>query len=598
MPGFKTLPHALRHNAQTLTDAVALRRKEHGTWHDISWDGYWRQVQAAGAGLRALGLESGDMVAILSTNRLEWLVGDLATLAIGGHSVPIYPSSIADAVAYIVQHCGAKAVLVEDATQARKIQEHRASLPAMEHVIAFEPDGIAGVEGLVSWADLIALGASGRDAVGAGLDDLDPEALATIIYTSGTTGPPKGAMISHRNMMAMAESLAGALDAGGGDSSLSFLPLSHVAERLQGEVMAIRVAYAVNLGEGLPAVAQNLVEVEPTILVCVPRLWEKYFARIQSQLEHAPPLRRKLFDWATGVGLAAFHMRSERGRLSPTLRIQLDVAERLVLGPLRRKLGMGRGRRFLSGAAPLSAEIGRFFASLGVVIQEVYGQTECVGVCTFNPAERPRFGTVGIGLSGMEVRIAEDGEILVRGPNVFLGYLHDPEATAEAVVDGWLHTGDVGVMDEQGYVTITDRKKDILVTAGGKNVSPQNIENRLKTYPGVSQVVVVGDKRKFLSALVTLDREGLEEIWARQDRKLPDDAALPDDQDVRALLQGYVDRVNEGLSQFERVKKFAVLPRDFTVEDGELTPSLKVKRRAIQQSHEALIDAFYAEKFA
>ena len=598
MSDFPTLPHALRHNAQATPDAVALRRKHGGTWHDISWAAYWRRVLEAAAGLKSLGLEPGDMVAMLSTNRVEWLVGDLATLAIGCVSVPIYPSSIAEAVAYVVGHCGARAVFVEDAGQARKLHEHRGELPHLEHIIAFDPEGIADTDGLISWEDLLERGAGGRDAAEQGLEELDPAALATIIYTSGTTGPPKGAMISHTNMMSMAESLAGALEAGEGDSSLSFLPLSHVAERLQGQIMAIRVAYTVNMGEGLPAVAQNLVEVEPTILVCVPRLWEKYYARIQSTLQDAPPLRRKLFDWATGVGLAAFHMRAETGRLSPSLRIQLDVADRLVLSTLRRKLGMGRGRRFLSGAAPLSAEIGRFFASLGIVIQEVYGQTECVGVCTFNPAERPRFGTVGVGLAGMDVRIADDGEILVRGPNVFMGYLHDEAATAETVVDGWLHTGDVGVMDEQGYIKITDRKKDIIVTAGGKNVSPQNIEGRLKTFPGVSQVVVIGDKRKFLSALVTLDREGLEELWERQDRKLPIDEALPDDDDVRKLLQGYVDEVNGRLSSYETIKTFAVLARDFTVEEGELTPSLKVKRRVIQQRHEALIDSFYSEKFS
>lgn len=598
MAGLPSLIHWLRHNATQRPDDVALRFKESGTWHDISWDGYLRRSLTAGAGLKALGLEPGDMVAIVSTNRVEWLVGDLGAQAVGCVTVPIYPSSIGEAVAYILGHCKAKAVFVEDAGQARKIQEHRGQLPALQHVIAFEPDGIANVEGLLSWDDLLEAGRGGREAAEAGLDALDPAAMATIIYTSGTTGPPKGAMISHGNMMAMAESLADAMGAEGGDSSLSFLPLSHVAERLQGQIMAVRVGYTVNMGEGLEKVAQNLVEVEPTILVCVPRLWEKYFARIQSLMEDAPPLRKKLFEWATDVGKAAFHMRAEQGRLTPSLRVQLDVADRLVLSKLRKRLGMARGRSFLSGAAPLSAEVGQFFASLGIVIQEVYGQTECVGVCTFNPPDRPKFGTVGVELGGLEVRIADDGEIVVRGPNVFLGYYDNPEATAETVVDGWLLTGDVGVMDDEGYVRITDRKKDIIVTAGGKNVSPQNIENRLKTSAGISQVVVVGDKRKFLSALITLDREGLEEIWARQDRKLPVDEALPDDDQVRKLLQGYVDDVNQRLSSYETIKKFQVLPRDFTVEDGELTPSLKVKRRVIQRRYEDLIDSFYGEKFA
>jgi len=351
------------------------------------------------------------------------------------------------------------------------------------------------------------------------------------------------------------------------------------------------------MGEGLDHVAANLVEVEPTILVCVPRLWEKYYSKITSGLQDAPELRQKIFAWATDVGLRAHQVRSEGKRLPLPLKIQLDVADRMVHSKLRKKLGMARGRSFISGAAPLSAAVGEFFVSVGISIQEVYGQTECVGVCTFNPPEKPKFGTVGIPLAGMEVKIAEDGEILVKGGNVFMGYFRQEEATAETVVDQWLHTGDVGEMDDEGYVRITDRKKDIIVTAGGKNVSPQNIENRLKTYPGVSQVVVVGDKRKFLSCLVTLDEEGLSELWEREDKKLPAHDTLPQDKAVRALLQGYIDRVNEDLASYETLKTFQILPEDFTVESGELTPSLKVKRRVIQKRYEAIIDGFYSEKF-
>jgi len=259
---------------------------------------------------------------------------------------------------------------------------------------------------------------------------------------------------------------------------------------------------------------------------------------------------------------------------------------------------MARGRSFVSGAAPLSADVGRFFASLGIIIQEVYGQTECAGVCTYNPPNKVKYGSVGVPLGGMEVRIAEDGEILVKGGNVFVGYLKQEQATAETVIDGWLYTGDVGEMDSEGYVRITDRKKDIIVTAGGKNVSPQNIENQLKNFPGVSQVVVVGDKRKFLSTLFTLDLEGLEDIWKREGSQLPAASALPEDKQVRALLQSYVDQVNGKLASYESIKKFEILPEDFTIESGELTPSLKVKRRVIQKKYETLIDDFYSEKFA
>ncbi|MCP4872934.1 MAG: long-chain fatty acid--CoA ligase [Proteobacteria bacterium] len=597
-----TLLHHLFAHAQQQHDVAALRYKAKGTWHDITWEGYKQRVLVAGAGLRTLGLQPGDMAAVLSTNRTEWLVGDLACLAIGCPTVPIYPSSIAPQVQYILEHSGCKAVIAEDAGQLHKLLEIRDACPNLEHIIVLEGDDASNQDGVVAWADLIKRGDdAGPEAwasVEAQVEANDPAALATIVYTSGTTGPPKGAMISHRNMMAMAESLAAALEAGDNDSSLSFLPLSHIAERLQGEIMAIRVGYTVNMGEGLEHVAANLVETEPTILVCVPRLWEKYYSRITSGLQDAPDLRKKLFGWATDVGKALAHQRSLGNKPSVTLKMQYDVADRLVLSKVRKKLGMARGRRFISGAAPLSADVGVFFAGLGISIQEVYGQTECVGVCTFNPLDKPKYGTVGIPVEGQEIKIAEDGEILVKGDNVFMGYLKQPEATAETIVDGWLHTGDVGEFDAGGYVKITDRKKDIIVTAGGKNVSPQNIENRLKQYAGMSQVVVVGDKRKFLSALVTLDEEGLEELYDRDDRKVPPADARPTDDGIRALLQGYIDEVNGGLASYETLKKFVILPEDFTVESGELTPSLKVKRRVIQRTHEALIDSFYSEKFA
>ena len=604
MTAFPTILHAFFHNAQVRPDRPALRYKSSGSWHDINWARYRHRVLRLAAGLRESGVAAGDLVGILCTNRAEWLIYDLAAMAIGAGTVPIYPSSIPSQVQYILEHSASKAVLVEDSEQLAKIAEVRAHLPALQTLVLTAEHAPEGVEGLVTFEELEArgeaTGAENLNAIEAGVMDIDPASLATIVYTSGTTGPPKGAMLSHENIMAMGDSLIGVIEATDQDSSLSFLPLSHIAERLQGEVMAIRVGYTVNMGEGIPAVAQNLVEVEPTVLVCVPRLWEKYYAKITSGLQDAPALRKKLFDWAAGVGSEVQDHRAATGsdRMPLGLKIRYDVADRLVLSKLRKRLGMGRTRTFLSGAAPLSAEVGRFFASVGIVIQEVYGQTECTGVCTYNPSTRPKFGTVGQQCPGMEVRIAEDGEILVKGANVFMGYRGQPEATAETVVDGWLHTGDVGEIDADGYVKITDRKKDIIVTAGGKNVSPQNIENRLKTGAGISQVVVVGDKRKFLSALVTIDLEAMEEVFDRNEWKMPSASALPDDDRVRGLIQGYVDGVNRDLASYETIKKFVVLPEDFTVESGELTPSLKVKRRVIQRRYEDLIDGFYSEKFA
>ena len=602
MTAFPTLLHAFFHNAQVRGQRPALRTKYGGGWHDITWSRYRQRVLRVAAGLREVGVGPGDLVGILSTNRSEWLIFDLAAMAIGAGTVPIYPSSIPSQVQYILEHSGSKAVLVEDTEQLAKISSVRSTLPALTTLVLASGAPPTEVAGVISFDTLEAQGdAAGTEnlsGIEAGVLDLDPESLATIVYTSGTTGPPKGAMLSHSNLMAMGDALVGVIEATDQDSSLSFLPLSHIAERLQGQIMAIRVGYTVNIGQGIPAVAQNLVEVEPTVLVCVPRLWEKYYARITSGLQDASALRRKLFDWAAGIG-AAVQARRALGQsgLPPMLALRYQVADRLVMRPLRKRLGMARTRTFLSGAAPLSAEVGSFFASLGIVIQELYGQTECAGVCTYNPRARPKFGTVGTACPGMEVKIAEDGEILVRGGNVFMGYRGQPEATAETVVDGWLHTGDVGEIDGDGYVKITDRKKDIIVTAGGKNVSPQNIENRLKTGAGISQVVVVGDKRKFLSALLTLDPEALAEVFDRNEWTLPSPAALPADERVKTLLQGYVDAVNQELASYETIKKFVVLPEDFTVESGELTPSLKVKRRLIQRRHEDLIDALYGEKF-
>ncbi len=602
MTTYSTLLSAFLDHAERRSDAPALRYKEGGSWHDITWSDYRRRVLRTAAALHSMGLSSGDRIGLLSTNRVEWLVSDLAALSLGCVTVPIYPSSIPEQVEYILQHSEAKAIFVEDQEQLAKVEAVREACPSLGKAILLSGSSAEDDEHTLDWAFVQELGAEAGDegaaAVESGAHELEPAAVATIVYTSGTTGPPKGAQLSHLNLMAMADSLAEVLHVGPVDSSLSFLPLSHIAERLQGEVMAIRTGYTVNMGEGLDKVPENLAEVEPTLLVCVPRLWEKYYSKISSGIQDAPDLRRKLFQWATATGLKAYDRRSAGKRLGPLSQIKLDIADRLVLSKVRKKLGMARGKAFVSGAAPLSAEVGRFFASLGIIIQEVYGQTECAGVCTYNPAERVKYGTVGLPLGGMEVKIAEDGEILVKGDNVFVGYLNQDEATAETVVDGWLHTGDVGEMDSDGYVRITDRKKDIIVTAGGKNVSPQNIENKLKTFPGVSQVVVVGDKRKFLSCLFTLDIEGLEDLYRREELELPPASALPQDKAMRARLQTYVDEVNGKLASYESIKKFQILPEDFTIESGEMTPSLKVKRRVIQKKYEEVIDDFYSEKFA
>ncbi len=592
-----TLVHRLLQQSDQHTSTPALRWREDRRWRELSWEEYRLRALDFGAGLIDLGLEPGDTVGLLSHNQPRWVLSDMGILAAGGVSVPAYPNSIPTQVKYLLSHSEARICVAADGEQLRKIEQVWDELPDLQTVVLLD-DSEHHVDGerVLGFWDVLERGRkAGLAAVEARIEALDPAGMATIVYTSGTTGPPKGAMLSHQNLVFMADSILQVLVVDDSHSSLSFLPLSHVAERLQGEVVAITAGITVNYAEDLTTITRDLGETNPTLLLCVPRLWEKIYATIQSGVADAPPLRKRIFDWAVAAGEARFEVENRGATPNPALLARYAVADRLVFSKLRARLGMTHVEALASGAAPLSKAVGTFFAGLGLKIQEVYGQTECTGVCTANPQGRLKFGTVGPPVPGVEVRIAEDGEILVRGPNVFLGYFKQPEATAETVVDGWLLTGDIGEFDDEGYLRITDRKKDIIVTAGGKNVAPQNIENLLKPQRGVSQVVVVGDKRKFLSALITLDRE---EMGAVLDQDLPEMASCVDHKGVLEVLQGYVDTVNTDLASYETIKKFRVLPKDFTVEDDELTPTLKVKRRVIQKKYEALIDAFYSEKFA
>ncbi|MCK6528145.1 long-chain fatty acid--CoA ligase [Myxococcota bacterium] len=593
-----TIIHTLYARGAEHPDRTALRYKEADAWRDVSWAWYVREVERLGAALLALGIEPGDRVAILSTNRREWLYADLAAMAVGAASVPVYPTSPPHQAAYVLGHCGAKVVFCGDGEQVAKVRSVWGELPALAHVVAMPGTPPVGDPRVLAWEDLVgrgeAAGEEGRAAVRARTDALEPRSLATVVYTSGTTGPPKGAMLSHGNLAVEAAAIARIFDAGEDDATLSFLPLSHIAERLQGELVAIAIGYTVNFAESMEKVLDNLQEVQPTILLCVPRLWEKIYARLQDGLASAPPMRRRIFAWAGAVGLEWFAATHHGEKPGAWLSVQHALAGRLVYSKLRARLGMTRTRRLVSGAAPLSKELAEFFASLGLVITEAYGQTECVGVSHFNPPDRVRFGTVGVTLPGVEARLAEDGEILVRGGNVFMGYLADAKATAETVVGGWLHTGDVGELTPEGYLRITDRKKDIIVTAAGKNIAPQDIENRLKNHVGISQAVVIGDQRPYVVALITLDVPTLQSLWAREGRGELPEASAPRDPAVRTLLQGYVDQVNAGLGRWEQIKYFAVLDRDFTVEDDELTPSLKVRRRVIQKRYAEVVDGLYA----
>ena len=590
-------PAARRTIARLWRDAVAADRRnpaylvesEEG-WREVSWRDADEHVRAYANGLLARGVQAGDTFAILARNSPEWALLDFALGQIGAVGVPVYASSSARDVGYVLGHSEAVGVVCEDAEQLAKVEAVSSELTSLEHVLTFH--------------DLDGLAAHGREFAAASpeaLDDawgaIEEDDLFTIIYTSGTTGPPKGCMLSHRNYYAMA-SVVDSMDSyyRDDDVMLLYLPLAHNFGRLMlltGAYVGFSIAF---LADPL-RVGEALLQVRPTVLPSVPRVYEKVHAAAQARFDEASGLKRRLIDWALPIGREVSRLEGE-GKPVPTgLRIRHSAADRLVFSKVRARLG-GRLRIPISGGAPLAKEIAEFFDAIGVRIVEGYGLTECTTACSTNRPDQYRFGTVGRPLPGFEIAIADDGEILVRSETVFRGYFRDEEATAAVLTgDGWLRTGDIGELDADGFLRITDRKKDILVTAGGKNVAPQNIENDIKTSKYVSQALVVGDRRPYVAALITLDAEEIGH-WAAElgiDGKL---ASLAHDDRVRELVQEIVDDVNRERSRFEQVKRFAILPRDFTMADGEITPTLKLRRRAVIDHFQAEIEELYAEPYA
>lgn len=556
-------------------------------WHEVSWQEADERVRAYANGLLALGIGKGTSFAILARNSLDWALLDFALAQIGAVTVPVYASSSPHDVGYVVGHSEAVGVVCEDEEQRAKVTEARSDLPALRHVLTY--------------ADLDALAASGREHAESNPRALDDAAAAveesdlfTIIYTSGTTGPPKGCMLSHSNYYEMA-AISDRMDSyyREDDVMLLYLPLAHNFGRLMmllGSYVGFTVAF---LSDPL-RVVDACVAVRPTLLPSVPRVFEKVHSAVQARFDEATGVKRRLIDWALPVGRQVSRLESEEKPIPASLRAQHRIADRLVFAKVRERLG-GRLRIPISGGAPLAKEIAEFFDGVGIRIVEGYGLTECTTACATNVPDRYRFGTVGQPLPGFEVRIAADGEIEVRSETVFQGYYKDPEATAAVLgSDGWLKTGDIGELDEDGFLHITDRKKDILVTAGGKNVAPQNIENDLKTSKYVSQALVVGDRRPYVAALITLDAQEIGR-WAAEHGEAEGIPALAGNPRVHDLIQNVVDDANRERSRFEQVKRFVILPRDFTMEDGEVTPTLKLRRRMVAEHFAGEIEELYAE---
>ncbi|ALG05620.1 AMP-dependent synthetase/ligase [Kibdelosporangium phytohabitans] len=584
-----TLPARLLELAATQPKEVALRHKLWGRWRETTWAGYAAQVARTAAGLRRLGVAAGTRVAIHAENRPEWLLADLAVQGLGAVSVGIYPTSPAAEIEYLLAHAAVSVLITEDEQQLDKVLAVRQNLPDLRHIVVIDPRGVRA-EGILTFADLMA---DDDGSYAATVSSLDPSAPAILVYTSGTTGPPKGAVISHANLVASGRKFVDALGAGDRDEVLSYLPLCHIAERLISVIDAVWAGSTVNFGEGGEAFAQDLRDVQPTVFLGVPRVWEKMMAGVEIRMSDASRLKRLVYKACLRQGRRIAPRRMS-GRTSPADKIVLALCELLVFRPLRLKLGMSRVRVPVSGAAPIAPQVLEYLWAVGIPVLEGYGQTENTAICTLTPPGDVRLGTVGRALPGVEIRIADDGEILTRSDGVFQGYLDDPAATAATVdTDGWLHTGDVGTLSDDGFLTITDRKKDIIITAGGKNVSPSEIENLLKVSPYVREAMVVGDRRKYLTALVGIELDTVGNWATRRGLAYTTYADLSDKPEVHALIGNVVSAANKELAQVEQVKRFALIGKELDHEDGELTATQKVKRTAIEKRFHAEIEAMY-----
>jgi long-chain acyl-CoA synthetase len=591
-------------------DQVAMRHKHLGIWHEISWVSYWDTAQTVAHGLLDLGIEPGDRVAIHSENRPEWLFTDVGTVAVRAATVGLYPTNPPAEVGYLLSHSGAKLLVAEDQEQVDKALAVIDQCPDLAHIVYLEPRGIQSRyqhPKLMSWSELLARGAAHRtahpDALPARMATATPEDVATLIYTSGTTGPPKGAMLTVANVeFAIATHQAGEGFAdpppGPYDLLLSYLPLCHVVERTFTTWFSAGSGTQVNFAESIATVPQNLAEVQPTILFSVPRIWEKLLAGVQIRLAHATwPKRLAAGFWLRRAGWIGDTLVRTGGRHTLASRLVYAVGWVCWYRALRVRLGLRRVRAAVSGAAPIAPEVLKFFMGIGVPMYEAYGMTENAAIATANRPGRIRLGTVGEPLGPAEVRIDASGEILTRHPAVFAGYFRDPAATARVLTpDGWLHTGDIGEWVAGTHVRITDRAKDIIITAGGKNVAPSELENALKTSPYVKEVVVIGDRRPYLTALIGIEFDTVAD-WAQRRRiDFTTYRDLSGKPAVVALVKSLVDDVNQRYASAEQIKRFRMLPKELDHEDGELTATQKVKRAAIAERFADLVEDLYPKR--
>ncbi len=579
----------------TIERPAACRFKRDGRWVDTSVAQFRDTVRDFSTGLRVLGVKPGDRVAILAENRPEWAMGDFAILCAAAVTVPIYPTLLGWQIEYILNDSGAVAVICSTDEQLQKAMDVKSHCPSIHNIIVCDPPKSLPA-GVLTFEQVVESGRSNRDD--GRFDELRqrPRAddLATLVYTSGTTGNPKGAMLTHGNITSNATASMSVLPLQSGWTAISILPLSHILERTADYCYFIKgvvIAYA----ESVTKVSENLQEIKPDVFAAVPRLFEKMRERIMNTVATGSKGKQKIFSWALGVAQERLPYRVEHKPMPAGLKIKSAIADKLVFKKILDRLG-GNVKYVLSGGAPLSAELAAFFIGAGLEILEGYGLTETSPVLSINAPDKRKIGTVGPILPGVQVKIAADGEILARGPNIMKGYWNNPESTAQAIdADGWFHTGDIGEIDSEGFLKITDRKKDIIINAYGKNIAPQPLEALLKSSPYVGTPVLIGDRRKYLAALIVPNFEKLERDATAMGVRFSTKEELVGDLQVKGLFQKEIDRFNQNLDRQEKIRRFALLPRDFTIDADEITPSLKVKRKVIDKKYKAVIDELYVE---
>ena len=580
---------------------VWLRQKHLGIWRSWTWAQTAVAVREIAGGLMSLGFAKGECTSILANTVVEWVWADLAVLSCGGVSNGIYPTDAASQVHYLCEDSRTTVLFVEDDEQLDKALAVRDQLPGLRKIVVFDMEGLHKLEdtGVIGLDDLRALGreflAHHPDELMRRVEACKPEDLAILVYTSGTTGKPKGAMHLHAGLVFTVRGYNTLVAQDAQDERMCFLPLCHIAERMGGEYFSLYTGAKLNFVENPETIPENVREIAPTVFTGVPRVWEKFYSGVMISLKEAGALQQAAYAWSIGVGTEIANKVLAGQSVSGWLKFKFIMAQWLALNNVRKLIGIHRARFLVTGAAPISPDLVRWYLALGVPMLEVWGMTETCGASTGVPASRMRPGSIGPAADFNQVRLdPATGEILVRGKNVFAGYLNLPEKTAETIdPDGWLHTGDVGTMDEDGYFKITDRMKDIIITAGGKNVTPSELENDLKFSPYITDAVVVGDKRPYLTVIIMIDQENIEKFAQDQDVPFSNYASLTRATEVQALIQSEIDRVNKKFARVEQIKKFFLLENQLTAEDEELTPTMKLKRKLVENKYAPQIEAMY-----